>query len=447
MPHRRPATAVLAVLALGFGLASSGRSAELVIVRGGGSGNGVGMSQWGAEGYALHGWDYEQILGHYYPHTAFTRVENVPIRVLLLVNRPSVVLSSKAPFLLVDARGLRVHVAKKLELGARPRVGGVSLRLPITVDAGAQPLAVDGTAYRGSLELERSNGGLAVVNTVPLERYVRSVVPSELPDGWQQEAYRAQAVAARSYAVASIRPGATFDLYADPRSQTYDGIAAETPATDEAVGHTTGQALAYDDRVIVALYDSSSGGRTAAVEDAFPGTSPQPYLVSVRDPFDSISPYHRWQVTLTGEQIRARLGLEADSISVRHDASGLASTVMLRAAGEQRTLTGRDFAEKLGLDSTRFSLGLVSLDRPVRISATKVQLSGVAQGVSGAVIQRRQPGGGWGQVARVRPKRDGRFSALVGWTPGGVYRIAVDRIAGPAVSGGGGRVQPAHPHS
>jgi stage II sporulation protein D len=432
----RRSPALLAVLALGVALTSAAQAAELVIVRGGGSGNGAGMSQWGAEGYALHGWDYRRILAHYYPHTTFTSVPDAPVRVLLFEGHARVALSSKAPFLLVDKRGLRIHVpAGTVRLGAPPRIGGVPLRLPITADAGAQPLAVDGRAFRGELTVERSPGGLAVVNTVPLERYVRSVVPSELPDDWQPAAYRAQAVAARSYAVANINPAKAFDLYGDPRSQTYGGIAAETPATNQAAAQTAGQALAYDDHVIVALYDSSSGGRTAAVEDAFPGASPEPYLVSVTDPFDSISPYHRWQVALTGEQIRAKLGFDADSIRVQHDASGLASTVLLATPGERRELTGRNFAAALGLQSARFSLALVTLERPVRVSGTEARLTGVVQGVTGAVIQRQLPGGGWKQVARVRPDAAGRFSAVVRWESAAAYRVAVDRIAGPVVGG------------
>jgi stage II sporulation protein D len=440
MAGRRRSPLVLALLAASFGLVAAAQGAELVLVRGGGSGNGVGMSQWGAEGYARHGWDYRQILAHYYPHTSFAQVPDAPIRVLLADGRPSVAVSSGAPFLLVDARGLRVHVpAGRITVSAHPRFGGVALRLPVTVDAGAQPLAVDGAAYRGELTLERGKGGLAVVNSVPLERYVRSVVPSELPEGWQTQAYRAQAVATRSYAVAGIRPGAPFDLYADARSQVYGGIASETPATNLATEQTAGEALAYDGRVIAALYDSSSGGRTAAVQDAFPGTSPEPYLVSVADPFDSISPYHRWQLALTGEQLRARLGFAADSISVEHDPSGLASLVLLRSPGAQRSLTGRSFASALGLQSARFSLALVSLEPPVRVAGGKMQLSGVAQGIEGAVIQRRTPGAGWAQVARIRPAAGGRYTAIIRRLPGSVYRVAVDGIAGPAVSRASGK--------
>jgi stage II sporulation protein D len=394
------------------------------------------MSQWGAEGYASRGWDYRRILAHYYPHTTFARIADVPVRVLLEDGRPSVSVSSGAPFLLVDARGRKVHVpARTVELGAHPRVHGKALRLPVTADAGAQPLAVDGKAYRGTLTLERSKNGLAVVNTVPLERYVRSVVPSELPDGWQADAYRAQAVAARSYAVASIRPSAPYDLYADGRSQVYGGIASETPVTNAATAETAGETLAYDGRVIDAMYDSSSGGRTAAVQDAFPGASPQPYLVSVADPGDSISPYHRWQLVLTGDQLRARLGFAAESINVQHDPSGLASSVLLQGPGQRRSLTGEGFANLLGLRSERFSLALLTLEPPVRVAREKVRLSGVAQDIQGAVIQRQTPGGGWAQVARIRPGAGGRYSAIVRRLPGSAYRVAVDGVSGTPVSG------------
>src|SRR5215471_830990 len=118
MPRLRRSSLFLALLVGSFGLATMAQGAELVIVSGGGSGNGVGMSQWGAEGYAVHGWDYRQILAHYYPHTTLTHVPDVPIRVLVLDGRPNVTLSSASPFLLVDHRGLHVHVrAGTIRLG------------------------------------------------------------------------------------------------------------------------------------------------------------------------------------------------------------------------------------------------------------------------------------------------------------------------------------------
>ena len=150
----------------------------------------------------------------------------------------------------------------------------------MTADAGAQPLAVDGAAYRGSLTVERSDGSLSVVNTVPLERYVRSVVPSELQQGWQQQAYRAQAVAARSYAVASIRPAAPFDLYADARSQIYDGIAsgARRPGRPRRPRARRSPTRKGDRRAVRLELGRPDGGGAGRL----PGTTPSP--ISSRSP-------------------------------------------------------------------------------------------------------------------------------------------------------------------
>src|SRR5438876_4009579 len=111
------ATALLAVPSVAFGSA-------LFLIKGAGWGNGVGMSQWGAEGYALHGWSYRQILAHYYPQTTISVVAQPQVRVLLAEGKGQVTLGSSAPFLLVDARGQKVHVpARALALTPRLLLG------------------------------------------------------------------------------------------------------------------------------------------------------------------------------------------------------------------------------------------------------------------------------------------------------------------------------------
>ena len=130
-----------------------------------------------------------------------------------------------------------------------------------------------------------------MVNSVSIEAYTRGVVSSEMPHDWPLEAVKAQAVAARSYALAHRR-GGTFDVYNDTRDQVYGGIAAETPVGDEAVAGTKRQVLLYDGKVATTFFFSSSGGRTAAVTDVFASAKPTPYLVSVPDPYDTSSPYH-----------------------------------------------------------------------------------------------------------------------------------------------------------
>ena len=113
---------------------------------------------------------------------------------------------------------------------------------------GAGPLALraqvggsvllGGSRYRGSLEVRRSGSGLMAVNALGLEDYVRGVVARESPSTWPAEALKAQAVAARTYAITTAKPGAAFDQYADVRSQVYGGVGAETTATDAAVAAT-----------------------------------------------------------------------------------------------------------------------------------------------------------------------------------------------------------------
>ena len=92
-------------------------------------------------------------------------------------------------------------------------------------------LAVDGRPYRGKLELVPQGQFLRVVNIVSLENYLQGVVAGEMPFSWPAEALKAQAVAARSYALASLVKGKPFDLYSDVRSQVYRGVAGETPST------------------------------------------------------------------------------------------------------------------------------------------------------------------------------------------------------------------------
>src|SRR5439155_1171605 len=161
---------------------------------------------------------------------------------------------------------------------------------PLLFQPGAAALALK-HRYRGSIQVAVTGGKLRAINMVGLEQYLYGVVPSEMPYTWLPEALKAQAVAARSYALATRRTGA-FDLYPDTRSQVYLGIEHEKPSTNSAVDATAGQVVLYQGEVAKTYFFSTSGGRTASAEDVW--GKPVPYLVSVPDPYDSISPYHNW---------------------------------------------------------------------------------------------------------------------------------------------------------
>jgi stage II sporulation protein D len=326
------------------------------VVAGFGWGHGVGMSQYGAEGYAQHGWGYERILSHYYPGTALVRERPGKVRVLLAEGRARVTIGSRSPFLVRDARGRHVRLgAGKHALGPALRLGGKALAAPLRIVPGLAPLTVDGRGYRGAFVVYREPK-LAIVNVLPLERYLRGVVPWEMPHDWAAAALRAQAVAARSYALATLEPAKRYDLVADARDQMYGGIEAETPATNLAVGATAGKVLTWDGHVALTYYSSTSGGRTEAVADAFPQVSPVPYLVAVSDPYDSLSPHHRWgPFRFRPQTLARRLGVPAvERLQVRRNASGRVADLLVAWRHGSRTLSGREVEHRLSLPSTWF---------------------------------------------------------------------------------------------
>ena len=174
------------------------------------------------------------------------------------------------------------------------RRGFKQLVFPLRFEPGVQPLRLGGAGYRGAIVVKAKPDGLMAVNVLPLDRYLRGVVPWEVPVGWHTQTYEAQAVAARSYTLAMLKPGEDFDLFPDDRSQMYGGVKAERTETNLAIGATAGQVLEYGDTIIPAYYFSTSGGRTSSIHDAWPQMQQVPYLVSVADPYDYISPHHVW---------------------------------------------------------------------------------------------------------------------------------------------------------
>ena len=118
--------------------------------------------------------------------------------------------------------------------------------------------------YRGEFIIENRGGNLVVVNNLPLEDYLLGVVPSEMPSKWSYEALKAQAIAARSYAIANKgkRASRGYDLKDTPEDQAYGGASAETATTNSAVIETKGVVITYNQKVIPAYYSASAGGHT-----------------------------------------------------------------------------------------------------------------------------------------------------------------------------------------
>ena len=142
-------------------------------------------------------------------------------------------------------------------------------------------ISVKNRWYRGYLIIQNKNKKLTVINEVNLEDYIKGVVPSEMPSGWELEALKAQAIAARSYALANLgkRASLGYDLKDTPEDQAYGGASAETAKTNRAVDDTNGLVLTYNYKVVSAFYSASAGGQTVTAKEAW--GNDVPYIRSV----------------------------------------------------------------------------------------------------------------------------------------------------------------------
>ena len=289
----------------------------------------------------------------------------------------------------------------------RPRAA--SLRVIPDAPGG---LTINGRQYRGeALILPRSGGLVSALNVVDLEAYLLGVVPREigrLPAS-QIEAMKAQAVAARTYAIGNLggRETLGFDFYATVMDQVYGGVADEDSIVSRAVRETAGEIVTYNGAPILAYYSSTCGGRTAAIEDSWTNRQPLPYLRSVSDRIPGTDEYYcstssrfdwttRWTraqlLDVLGETLRAHtrgavqaVGRVDDVRIVDRNASGRA-TVELTADGREYTLRG---------DSIRWVLR--PQPGPAILNSSLLHDIAVERGADG-VSSMEIRGGGWGHA-------------------------------------------------
>ncbi|MEA2155741.1 MAG: hypothetical protein QOE11_1881 [Solirubrobacteraceae bacterium] len=476
-----PLRTILLAALLACAAAAPAQGASQLVVSGAGFGHGIGMSQYGAMGYARQGADHAAILAHYYTGTQLAGLGGQTAVRVLLKTAPRVVFSG----------AVSVAGARGLDPGQRyTAVGGltgaVSLRSASGRDLGTYqpPLAIIGGpagfvlrgraqngvrdgAYRGNLEIRSAAvGGVSAIDALDLESYVRGVVGGEMPPAWPTEALRAQAVAARTYALATTKSGDGFDQFADTRSQVYDGISGEHPTTDAAVAATAGEIVVFDGKPIMTYYFSTSGGQTENIENSFLGAQPQPYLVSVDDPFDGASPRHRWTKRMSLRGAKRRLGslLKGSLRQIRVLQRGRSPRVVraqVVGTGGTTAVTGPQLRSKLGLFDTwaRFTVITThgargdggrprapksssktggAAPRAIRaFAAVALPAAGTISGAiapvlagSPIVVERREAGG-WVAQFEVPAPASGRFSAIV--RRSGLYRVRHAGVSGPPV--------------
>jgi stage II sporulation protein D len=439
--------AVLTALFIALAMPEAAPAATIFVIKGAGFGHGVGMSQYGAQGYALHGWDYRRILAHYYRGTTVGTAATKRIRVLMRSGgTQSVSHVSRAGSRKLNPS--RTYTAStrgsKVVLRGGGRTYRFSRRVRLLGPGGYTRLA--GGAYRGVMELRP---GVVAINDLPLDAYAQGVVPGEVPYTWEPDALRVQAVAARSYALSTDAGGALFDQYADTRSQAYHGMSAEHPETNAAVRGTAGQVVLYNGAVATTYYFSTSGGRTENVENSFYGAAPSPYLKSVKDPYDGISPRHRWSFRYSRARLGAKLGglcrgqFRAIKV-VKHGVSPRVVTAdVVCSRGRVRT-NGSTLRFRLGLYDSWFRVVRASSSKDRRASDASVPLVGrllhptTLQGSfsprpAGVDVERRDElTGRWRLVARGLTNSAGAYRVPVYGT--GTYRVSGGGVSAPLVA-------------
>ena len=413
---RAPAlSAVLAVLTA-LGPVAVGRSATVlgadpigptpvgstVTIHGRGYGHGVGMSQYGARGRALAGATSTEILAHYYEGATLGSVPlDTPIRVRVLNGFKA---SSTQPLVLYGRRaawrfeGSDTTYPRDARIEVRPRIAttdsGTTVTWRVKVIApdgsvlrsattgsfrlrGATASTVFQVAsrtstydtYRGALRIGlKTTAPLAsATNELKLERYLRGVVPAEMPAAWPAEALKAQAIAARSYAVRRLRPGVSYyDVPDDTSSQVYLGVLGEKPATTAAIDATAGIVLKSGSSIANTLFHSTGGGATEHNENVFVSATgkkvagPVSYLRGSPDrrddgtAFDDAAPYATWKTltytrtqlsTMFGRDSRTQVGtITALDLRDRGVSGRLISVTLIGSLGT-RTVSGNVFRE------------------------------------------------------------------------------------------------------
>ena len=347
-------------------------------ISGDGYGHGKGMSQYGAYGAARKGLTFKRILGFYYPGT---ELGDTGGQVKVLVS------ADDDRDLVVDAaRGLTVRALKSSKAwkpdvprASRWRLlpSGISTAISyrtsswhawrtvkgdVQLSAGGHPLTLrtpDGpVAYRGALRSTYRNDSRVTVNVVPMESYVRGVVPSEMYASWPQQALRAQAVASRTYAAYEREhtTNTAYDLCDTAACQAYGGYSAESGSSDDAVAATARKILTYQGETAFAQFSASDGGWTVAGQF--------PYLPAQQDVYEGTSKdYYGWKVSLSDADIEKAFDLEnltSIAIETRDGNGGRGGRVetvrLVSSGGYDGTVSGEKFRAKFGMKSTMFSI-------------------------------------------------------------------------------------------
>jgi stage II sporulation protein D len=352
-----------------------------ITIRGDGSGHGRGMSQYGAYSAARQGVKYRTILKAYYPKTKWKRATG-SIEVLVSRDSDNSLIVGHHKKLTVrslragrtwhaDARGATRWRATRKPSGVNQVAffngrwrSWKKIRGNVQLAAGGRPLTLltpsGKVRYRGALRSAVDDQENRVtVNVLPLEQYLRGVVPSEMRAAtWPQHALRAQAVASRTYAAwRRNRPlDVAYDICDTALCQVYGGASAEYPTSDKAVRASAREILTFRRKPAFTEYSASNGGYTVS--------GGKPYLPAKKDPYEGTSKdYYGWAVRVTAARMEAKYNYDDLDVIAIEDRDGIGprggrvlEVRVTAGSGFTDTITGEDFRRDWGLPSTLFTV-------------------------------------------------------------------------------------------
>ena len=293
------------------------------------------------------------------------------IRVGLLSGVKQISLQVSAPCIIINAA--KGNILKKIPAGKSfivalkyMDVNAIEI-LPEKIPLKDLKVTVGEKRYYGGLSVVKDKGALNVVNLAPLEEYLRGVLAKEMSPSYPLEALKAQAVAARSFALKNRgrHEHEGYDICNSTHCQVYDGVT-NYESIDRAIDETRGQVLVYKEKLIDTNFHADSGGMTENVKDVWGGTTP--YLVAVREIVQLGTP---WVVKVTAKDFSSRFGenfgevksIGLSKMTVGQAAEDRTSSGRVKSAqivGSQKTvtMTGKDLRRKFSLPSTLFDMKL-----------------------------------------------------------------------------------------
>jgi stage II sporulation protein D len=264
----------------------------------------------------------------------------------------------------IPAANALVYVLRSvIHAGGTPLPGGVVLLVPRE-----DLFTVNGIRYRGELIAARANGRLTIVNRLPVEEYLRGVLPHEVDPAWHEEALKAQAIVSRSYVLSRAldNKSQAHDLDNSTASQVYRGASGEKPSTDQAVAETSGLVMTHNGQIAVGFFHSCCGGSTEDSGDVWSRTLP--YLRARPSPYCEGTKHRDWGVVLGKAELAQVLGMsgEINAIEVRGRTSGGRAVHVFAqsTSGESQQVTGERFRVLVGVNRLKSRLFDLSIRGP-----------------------------------------------------------------------------------